>query len=271
MSDASEVNEGVQNIEDVSIDDVQVDQPEETAEQAPFLEVDLGDEKLSFNSQDEIAKHVREGTLRQSDYTKKTQEVAEQRKAMEEKERQLEQQLSAFLEQKGQYDKIDGFFKKRPDVRDYILQNMRQPDPHKQADYLKKYAEEQTTSVKKELDELKQQIEAEKRAKQYEQQRKEVFGELSGQFEDFNEEAISKQLEEIQGYQSLPEKEALRNFAQVLYYASKGRTSPIEQEEKQARRVAPMKPGVKPVEAKSSYSGDMDEIAFKLKKEAGLA
>lgn len=264
-----EAPEGIEEVE------VPLDQPiEGQAEQSlePFLEVDLDGEKLTFSDKDQALKHLREGTLRHSDYTRKTQEVAEQRKQVEAKEKEIESQLSHFLQMKGQYDKIDNFMKQRPDVRDYILSQMRNPDPRRQMDSVKEYADEKTKTLEEEIKSLREKYEADEQAKTYERQREEVFSELSSKYEDFDKKGITNMLAEIESYQSLPPKEAMRNFAEILYYARKGKESPVQREERQARAVSrPMQSSVKPIEAKGSLSGDMDEIAFKLKKDAGLA
>ena len=75
-----------------SDDDDDGDTPEETPEAEDDGDSNDGEEQVLFqvDGEDITSKEAKDGYLRQSDYTKKTQELAEQRKAMEEESKTLD-------------------------------------------------------------------------------------------------------------------------------------------------------------------------------------
>lgn len=70
----------------------EVAESDETAEQSESDSEDDGEEVEFEGKAYKVPKGIKEALLRQADYTKKTQEVAEQRKAVEERAQALEQQ-----------------------------------------------------------------------------------------------------------------------------------------------------------------------------------
>ena len=67
-----------QAMQDLGAQDSGMEQPEA---QEAFFDMSFDDgETVSFRDKDELAKWVKDSALRQKDYTKKTQSVAEQRR-----------------------------------------------------------------------------------------------------------------------------------------------------------------------------------------------
>ena len=257
------------------LDSVEI--PEQTEGQAePFMRFEAQDgEELSFASQEDAIKHFREGTLRHSDYTRKTQEAAEIRKRAEARERELETQMTGFMSTKAKYDKMDEFIRNRPDVARYITDQMRTPSPTAQADTMRGYADSQTQQVRAELKKLQDEIARDKQAKSYEEQKSKIFSNMGKKYQDFSQDEVMKVMKEIEEYNSLPSEVALENLAEMIYYANKGRGVPQQEKnqfiaEKLQKATVPMGGGIKPNVAKGNIGGDMDEVAHNLKKELGL-
>src|SRR5512133_3760408 len=73
-----------------------------------------GEEK--YSSKDELDKFMREHALRQSDYTRKTQELANYRKQFDGERQKLSEDQKAFFEAKKRYDQWDQTLRTRPDI-----------------------------------------------------------------------------------------------------------------------------------------------------------
>lgn len=241
------------------------------------FQFDGDDEPTVFKTQDELNKFIREGALRHSDYTRKTQDLSEQRKSVEERNKQLEQQMTAFMDMKSKYDRIGEFLEKRPDIVRRIESEMRSPNPRDLQQDLRGYTDNRTNEVKSEFERLKKDIEEERKSREIEKMRNNVFETLQENFEDFDRESVEKMLQEIEEYQSLPGDQAFRNFAELLHHAKRGRESSSKAEEKafnsfQRKQSAkkPMPGGAKPQAVPGEFEGDFDAIAAAAKKAEGL-
>lgn len=78
--------------------DLNAPQPAETEDAVEEEYDELEHEGIKFTAPKSGAQKLREGWLRQADYTRKTQEVAEQRKALESEKQTLEQQAKGYTE-----------------------------------------------------------------------------------------------------------------------------------------------------------------------------
>lgn len=198
--------------------------------------------KDSFATMEDLKKAWREGHLRRDDYTKKTQELAEQRKAMEAERKQYAEMMANVQRMQSQWEPVDTFLKSRPDIRDYILQNMRYPNHQAIAETAKNAVNQDVEELRKQLQELaewkEQQAEAERRAA--------VYDHLSKQYEDFDPEVVEQALTE---FNELPDGEEIRWLAERIYQAHKGREIPKKIEERvvqnletKARKMPPVPP-----------------------------
>jgi len=254
------------------------DQVAGQAEPQSFMSIPMDNgEDLNFANQDEAIKYVKEGTLRHSDYTRKTQEAAGIRKQAEARAAEIESQMTSFMTVKDRYDKIDAFMKSRPDVKQYITSQMRNPSPGAQNDSLREYADTQTNEIKSELEKFRDEVNAERQARDYETQKEKAFSTMEAKYPDFKRDTILKAMEDIEGYQSLPTDMALSNLAELIYYANKGRGLPAQEKEqkiveKLSRATKPMNAGVTPTEVSvGEVGGDFDEIAAQLKTGLGIS
>lgn len=230
-------------------------------------------EPTRFRSKDELAKYLREGTLRHRDYTKKTQSHAEERKAFEKQRTDFEQQMQAFMGTKTTYDQFDQFLRSRPDVKERIVREMKGTSPP--SDTLKKQIMEE---IQKDISQKyvpREDLERMERERMNEEYRNQVFESLGKRYQDFNKEDIMAAMEEVEGFQSLPPLQAMENFAELLYNARKGRQNPAKIEErimnnlqKKAQTTTPMPGGLNGKGQKGGYTGSFDDIAAKLKAES---
>jgi hypothetical protein len=241
-----------------------------------FLSFSANGQDFDFKTRDEAQKHYVDGTLRHSDYTKKTQALAEERKAFQQREKDLESQMSTFMQTKAEYDKYSQFLQSRPDVLARIKSEMQ--SPRLNMDNVDARVSEQTKAIQEEMKALKEKMEAEEQARASEANRQSAYKNLGGKYEDFDQEAINQMIAEIEGFSSLPPEQAMQNFAEILYYAQKGRSTPEQIAERMQRaqaakatKTVPMGPNTKQgLTAGASQATDFDEIAAIAKKEMGV-
>ena len=223
-------------------------------------------EPTRWKSKEELAKYLREGTLRHRDYTKKTQSHSEERKAFEKQRMSYDEQMKDFMGLRTRYDGIDQFLRQRPDVYQRIVQEMRGTRPPQQTN-------ESESKVMKELEALKQQIEQKERERTNEQYRNQVFEKMGSKYQDFNKDEIMELMSEVEGFQSLPPENAMESFAELLYHARKGRQNPAQIEDRivnnlqrKAQSTTPMPGGLNGKGQKGDYEGSIDQVAAKLKR-----
>jgi hypothetical protein len=226
-------------------------------------------EPTRWKSKDELAKYLKEGTLRHRDYTKKTMSFSDERKSFEKQRADHEQQLKDFMTLKTRYDGFDQFFKQRPDVMKRIVNEMRGGGHQGGQEDIKSEMTKMIEDLKKEMEEKESQRQSEYQNEQY---RKEIFENMGKKYEDFDQDEILSLMQEVEGFQSLPPKAAMESFADLLYHSSKGRLTPAQIEERMAKRlqkkqsaVAPMPGGGAAPRGNGKFAGSHDEIAAALK------
>ncbi len=212
--------------------------------------------KEVFKTKEELSKAYREGVLRHADYTQKTQGLAKEKEAVQKRDKELAAMAEELVRRKGEIDPLSQFLDSRPDIKDYIVKNMRQPSQSANAEVIKKMIEEQTKPLQEKLSE------AEKFRKDQEQavKREQIFSHLGTQYKDFNREAIEKRLKELD---EVPEGEEDRSFLEMLYWAEKGRNptaSPVEIEKKITDSLAVKKLKQSPVPQARSVNVGPDNL-----------
>lgn len=223
-------------------------------------------EPTRWKTKEELAKYLREGTLRHRDYTKKTQSHSEERKAFEKQKSDYDSQMRDFMGLKTRYDQIDQFLRQRPDVQERIVREMRGTSPPAKTD-------ETESKVMKEVQAIKAELERRDREKQNEEYRSKVFEKMGSKYQDFNKDEIMELMQEVEGFQSLPPENAMESFAELLYHAKKGRQNPAQIEErivnnlqKKAQSTTPMPGGLNGRGAKGNFEGSIDDVAAQLKR-----
>lgn len=223
-------------------------------------------EPTRWKSKEELARYLREGTLRHADYTKKRQADSEAKKAFDKQKTDYEQQMKDFMGLKTRYDQIDQFLRQRPDVQERIVREMRGTSPPAQKNEIEE-------KVMKEVQAIKEELERRDREKQNEEYRNRVFEKMGSKYQDFNKDEIMELMQEVEGFQSLPPENAMESFAELLYHARKGRQNPAQIEErivnnlqKKAQATTPMPGGLNGRGTKGVIEGSIDDVHAQLKR-----
>ena len=208
-----------------------VGDPSPEGESSSFFEWDAPDgSKVNFTKKDELAGYLRDGTLRHQDYTKKTQSLSEERKKFESEREQFMKEQQSGQQRDSTIQKMDAFLKSRPDVEQYILQQMRSPSAANLQELSKKTVDESVSPLQKKLDELENW----KKGQETAAQRQHAYEMLQKQYPDFDPEAVQSMIDQ---YTNLAPGDEMRAMAELIYYAQKGKMSPAELEQQMAENL----------------------------------
>uniref|UniRef100_A0A6M3LLH5 Uncharacterized protein n=1 Tax=viral metagenome TaxID=1070528 RepID=A0A6M3LLH5_9ZZZZ len=194
-----------------------------TGSSAPFFEDVLPDgSKRTFASKDELAKEWKNSYLRQSDYTKKTQEIASTRKQIEDERKKFADEQKAFLDNRKRYDEWDRLLKSRPDIYQQLERAATSPaDPSVAYDRAKEYADGTTGKLQERLEALEKRLEEENTKKELESE----MSALKEKYPDFDEPEVMARLEYLSDGKTGP-------LLELLHWAVKGQKSPAQIEQK---------------------------------------
>jgi len=184
-----------------------------------------GDE--SYASREDLDKAMRESFLRQSDYTRKTQELAKYRKQFEDERKKFDEDQKAFHSTRGKYDEWDRLLKSRPDIYQ-ALDRMAgsPPDANSLLGASKEYADERTQALAERIEAMERQYEEERTRREMD----DIFTRMKGEYEDFDQDAVLEMLETLKDGQTEP-------LVRALYLANKGRMNPLEAEKKVVEKL----------------------------------
>jgi len=204
--------------------------PEETS---PFFQHEWDDGKVDvFNSADELRDWMKNSSLRHSDYTRKTQQLAEARKAAEQARSDFENEKRTFNESYSKIMEMDKFLKENPSVSEEIAQRMRGRTGNADVERLVKEA------TKPFQDELSQLKEAEARRAE-EAARNRAFEAVAGKYKDFNRNQIESAIRRID---EIPKERQLEALVDMIYHAERSRGGLGEIERKAAMTGSKAKP-----------------------------
>ena len=178
--------------------------------------------KKVYNSKEELAKEWKSSYLRQSDYTKKTQEIAQTRKQIEEERKKFAEEQKAFLEGKKRYDDWDKLLKTRPDIYQQLERAATSPaDPSVAYERAREYADGSTQKLQERLEALEKQLEEERTKKELDSE----MASLREKYPDFDEPEVMARLEYLSDGKTGP-------LLELLHWAVKGQKSPAQIEQK---------------------------------------
>lgn len=189
-------------------------QGQPVAQEAYFEYVRPDGKKDSFTSREDLAKEWRLRGLREDDYRRKTQSVAEERRSFEQERKDFQDQLKAFQKTKSQYDEWDQRLRGMdPSQYSQLQRALSEPvDPSHVLTQSREYADSQTEELRKELAELKQSYQNE----QQERALNMAFDDLGKQYGDFNRDSVLDLMDQLA-------EDNPRFLAETLYHALKGR------------------------------------------------
>lgn len=237
----------------------------------PFFSYKYADGREEvYKSKEELAKAYRDSFLRQSDYTRKTQEVAQTKKQIEEERKKFAEEQKQFTSIKQRYDEWDRLLKSRPDLYSQLERvATAPPDPSAVFDRSKGYVDEKYTALEEQLKEMKAAMEKDKTQKELDA----TFAKFKSKYEDFDEGPIMERLELLAGGETEP-------LIDALYWATKGQMTPAKEaaiEEKitenlQKKKSAGMVPakGTGAAPSKKTYRNP-DEAAAAAFADAGIS
>jgi hypothetical protein len=211
--------------------------PEQAAEAPPdggqaFFSYtsDFDKKPYSFGSADELVKHLKtvdSDRMMRSDYTKKTQEIAEQRKQHEAERLRFDNDRAAHFKAVKEAEetierarKYGNFLKANPTLRQKFEEELgRGMGPENISDIVQKTIDEKLKPIEEER-------EQERQRKAVEEERSAAIKNLKARFEDFDEEKIAED------FKNLAENNNIEYLLEILYHSGKGRI-PKEEIEKQ--------------------------------------
>jgi len=213
----------------------------------------------SYATREELAKGWREHSLRRSDYTKKTQELAAERQKHEQMLKAFEDEKKGFQKSKGRYDEWDEILRARPELRRRLEQlSVTGASPDEVFERSKGYADEKLTALEQKI----QQLEEERAAERQERELDKGFDEIEQEFPDMDRTAMREALMNLGSGETLP-------LLRTLYHAIKGQSGPAEVEKKLA--VAREKKAQAAVPSGGGGTVKTKEQTFKSLDEAKLA
>jgi hypothetical protein len=165
--------------------------PVESPESCCFV---FGVEK--FSSQDDLTSYLDKSSMRQADYTQKTQGLADERRRFESERGVHQSEVEALKKLREKYDGYEAAFKKRPQLLRSLEQQIDRPSgPDEVFDRSKGYADEKYTALEERITKWE---EAQER-QELEARRDEVYARLGEKYEGFDKDTVDAMLGTLEG------------------------------------------------------------------------
>lgn len=178
------------------------------------------DEVLNFKDPKELSDRYVQNRFRRSDYTKKTQELAEQRKAFQSQQEALLAKETSLTNLSNKYTEFDSMFK---DIDAQQMQQIvQQIQGIKKSDLPPEFREmkDEIDSIKKEKAKAEKQRASEERKKQERQTFESRGRYLKTHYDDYEHESVMEAYDKLN---SASPEEAHQAILEMLYFANKGR------------------------------------------------
>lgn len=187
--------------------------------------------ELSFSTKDELSKAWKDSFMMRSDYTRKTQSLSEEKKKWEEERSRFENDRTSFLMQQKQAQEIlekakkyNEFLKKNPGIYKDLENRVNQNNHDDISSLVEQMFEEKYGEDMKRWKAEQAQREAEK-------QREAIEAQLKQQYPDYDSQAVAESFKHLS-------EGNLQHLLEILYFANKGRISPVEIEKKLTENLA---------------------------------
>ena len=178
-----------------------------------------------WNTKEELDDWLRQSGMRHSDYTRKTTDVANLRKKLEQRTKDYEDKERNFNSAySGIMDK-DKFLRENPRVKERIMQEMEGLTGGNSD--VKQLLEEGLKPIQEELAGYKQ----ERARRASDEAKSSAYDAVGKRFTDFNRDAIDAAVTRLD---ETPEGMRLESLVEMIYHAEKGRLTPGAIERKQA-------------------------------------
>jgi hypothetical protein len=230
-----------------------------------FFDYGEGDDRVSFENGDELKSYIDKRGMQESDYTQKTQTLAEDRRRFlseqDEYRRRTAQEDEVTKKLRERYEKHDAAMKRRPNIAKQLDDLASQPSsPDEGFQRATGYVDEKYQELEKRLS----SFEDSRKREQLEHQRDEVYTRLQGKYTDFDKEAVNKVLDTL-------EEGNLEPLLDIAFRASRYAQEPGVEERvveklqrKQAAKLptgggAPKSPSPASLDPKAAYDAAMSE------------
>jgi hypothetical protein len=214
-------------------------------------------QKTDFTTPDELNRYMRDGYLRHSDYTRKTQEISEQRKAFEQERNDFNQQMKEFREREARVKKADEFLRGMPQDTYQQLVSGIKSGGRSQAN------NEEMEALRSQISEQQEQLQSYMQAQEDARRRNEAYEIMSKEYPDFDREMADGLINSLR--EAGPGNE-MKTFLEFAYYANKGKTLPSQQH---AQKVAEKKSGAKiPISGAKKSGAPQQQAVYSSEEEA---
>lgn len=201
-------------------------EPAQQVSNEPFFQMDFGrGDVRSFKTKEELMEAMRDlhgGSLRREDYTRKTQELAEQRKQFEKERESIK--------------KYNDFLKNNPHVRNKLDQYLKQGTTGDVAvDKARAYADEVKSEIQKEMEELKSW----KSQREREERQQKAIQALKQKYQNFSEDNVRKLMSSFDANDPVAIMELFHHAfqGQNMGPTQQARMAQAQQQKQQARMV----------------------------------
>jgi len=229
----SDLEQAASELEQAATEEATI--PEGTVSEEPFLSFKTKDgQEFSWKSKEDAQRDWEQGAYRHSDYTRKTQELAEQRKEMDSLRQQIAEQQQAIEAAKKKYDPYDEFFKtpRGQQVYQQLEKSVNRVSPNDVMEQSKYYVDEKVSSQTKELQERLEALEKEREQERLSRERNEAFEALASEYEDFDRDAVESEMKKLDELSSLSQDQITKEYLRLIHHALRGRTSAANLEQK---------------------------------------
>ena len=218
----------------------------------------------SWKTPDELNDFIKKSGMFQSDYTRKTQGLAADRKKFVDEQSAFKKSQEEWTSgDKAKYDRYSQVLSTRPDIQRMLADAVnRPPTPDAAFERAQNYTDEKSTSLEERIAAIERQGEEAK----LEQERDKAFGELEGEIPGFDRNTVMDALKTLDAGDP-------KSLMAMIYKSSK--YNPVEMQQEVEEKIAAnagakMVPGGGGPPKKSKGSTDLNTAKEEAMREAGL-
>lgn len=221
---------------------------------------DTGEErKGAYKTKEELLRDFQGHYMRRSDYTKKTQSLAEQRKAFEKEQERYKDEQAYFAKKMAEIQEMEAKIKKLPPQVYQQLVGQVQSEMSK--DPVIRQLQERLEAEDKEKEERKKQEEAAQESVRFQKDVESASNYLKKVYPDFNQEDV---IQLVMQMRQGPPEEQLVSLLEAVYHKHKSTSQP------KPKAPSPYGGGGKPANPQKPVDGSWDDLAENYKKRLGV-
>lgn len=161
--------------------------------EGPFYRDTINGQTVEYRTPEELKNAFRDNFMMRADYTRKTQDVAEQRKQIETMEKEFKDREKQLAEKQREFERYDRFVQEHPDAYQYLRERLTAPpDANVAYQRAQGYTDEKMQSLQQELEDFK----AWREQLEMDQEKQTVYASIAKENPDFNAEMVDAMLNE---------------------------------------------------------------------------